>query len=75
MDAAAWEKSMQMGQPDDLLTRIRMEFVEMPDLKLTVRQAGRLWNQPDERCGQALELLVTRRFLVRTAGGAFLRCG
>jgi hypothetical protein len=66
---------MEMERPEDVLTRIRMEFVEMPDLKLTLRQAGRLWNLSDDRCRRAFGLLVDCGFLVRTASGAFLRCG
>jgi hypothetical protein len=35
---------------NDVLHQIEMEFLEMPDLKLTTRQARRLWNLPDGVC-------------------------
>lgn len=60
---------------DDELTRIRMEFVEMPDLKLTIQQACRLWNLSDGRCGRAFNVLLERQFLMQTSTGAFIRRG
>jgi hypothetical protein len=50
-----------------------MEYIEMPDLKLTVEQARRLWNLPANVCDAALATLVARGFLTRTPAGAFLR--
>lgn len=58
---------------DSALTLIRMEYLEMPDMKLTERQARRLFNLPDELCASALERLVSTGFLTRTTDGAFLR--
>ena len=64
------------GQPmPDLLHRIQMEFVEMPGLKVTLSQAGRLWNMPIDLSAQVLATLVDSGFLSRTAEGAFLRRG
>jgi hypothetical protein len=56
-----------------LLNRIRGEYDEMPDLKLTSWQACRLWNLTAALCDSMLETLVSERFLVRTATGAYLR--
>jgi hypothetical protein len=58
---------------EEAILRIAMEYLEMPDLKLTRAQARRLWNYPADVCDRALSALVARGFLVRTATGAFLR--
>jgi len=57
----------------DLLERIRMEYLEMPDLCLTVWQARRLWNLEPKLCDDLLAVLVGEGFLVRTREGLFLR--
>jgi hypothetical protein len=51
---------------DQVVRRIRNEYIEMPGLRLTVRQAQRLWGLDAETCSQAIELLVEARFLRRT---------
>lgn len=58
-----------------LLNRIRGEYDEMPDLKLTSWQACRLWNLTTPLCISMLETLVSERFLTRSADGAYLRGG
>ena len=60
---------------DDALWRIRVEFIEMPDLKLTSAQARRLWNLTQEACDVALAILVRSGFLGQTTDGQFLRRG
>jgi DNA-binding IclR family transcriptional regulator len=57
----------------ELLDRIRMEYTEMPDLRLTVRQARRLWNLEPATCDDLLDVLVREGFLAQTSDGAFLR--
>ena len=42
------------GHVRDALLRIQTEYVEMPDLKLTGRQAQRLWNLSHEVSEAAL---------------------
>lgn len=67
---------MSLQQPlteNEAKRRIAMEFIEMPDLKVTSSQARKLWNLPLEMCEQALTGLVLQGFLIRTADGAFLR--
>jgi hypothetical protein len=54
-----------------LLLRIRGEFLEMPGMRLTLRQAMRLWNLDAATCEAALRYLVEHRFLSLTAQGAF----
>jgi len=54
------------------LTRIQGEFLEMPGLRLTVRQAQRLWNLDQVVCESLLAALVDVRFLSES-GGVFLQ--
>jgi len=60
---------------DDALWRIRVEYIEMPDLKLTRAQARRLWNLTQEACDVALAILVRTGFLGQTTDGKYLRRG
>jgi hypothetical protein len=57
------------------LRTIQMEFVEMPELKLTLGQAGRLWALPLAECQAAMAALVASGFLVQARDGAYLRRG
>ncbi len=59
----------------DALLRIRAEYVEMPDLKLTARQVQRLWSLSREVCDAALGALVREGFLVQAPDGSYLRPG
>jgi hypothetical protein len=56
----------------DVLTLIRMEYVEMPDLRLTCRQASRLWNLDQAACAAILETLIQDHFLSQTADGSYV---
>jgi hypothetical protein len=47
-----------MGISPELLERIRGEFLEMPGLKLTTTQTGRLWNVKEAQCREAVDALV-----------------
>jgi hypothetical protein len=67
------EGKMDLHQVEQLIALIRMEYLEMPDLKLTLRQAARLWDAPAEPCEAALDVLVLSGFLARTKDGSFLR--
>jgi hypothetical protein len=53
---------------DQLLRRIQSEFLEMPGLRLTSRQAQRLWNLDMLVCESLLAALVDVRFLVEQDG-------
>jgi hypothetical protein len=59
----------------DALSRMQTEYVEMPGLKLTARQAQRLWSLSVEVCNDALAILLAGGFLTRTRDGAFIRQG
>ena len=58
---------------DQILRRIRGEYLEMPGLRLTRAQAQRLWGLDAQTCGQLLELLTEERFLDRRADGTYTR--
>jgi hypothetical protein len=63
MDAA-------VGQ-DGLRQLIRTEYQGTPGLKLTLCQAGRLWNVPHDLCELALTSLVQTGFLYQAKDGQF----
>jgi DNA-binding IclR family transcriptional regulator len=64
---------MELADIREALHRIRMEYVEMPEMKLTVAQMRRLLNLPMDSCEVALATLVDSGFLVRRRDGAFVR--
>jgi hypothetical protein len=45
----------------------------MPGLRLTVRQAQRLWGLDEATCAQSLEVLAQAGFLVRTEHDTYAR--
>ena len=57
------------------IERARGEFLEMPGLCLTERQAQRLWNLELPLCRALLESLRHTRFLRRTNDGVYMRTG
>lgn len=57
----------------DVVWRIRGEFLEMPGLRLTTEQAQRLWRLDETACDAVLGALVDSRFLAKTRDGAFVR--
>ncbi len=50
---------------EHLAIRVRAEFQEMPGLRLTVRQAERLWGLAPDVCAQVVDVLVSRAILKR----------
>ena len=64
-----------MDSMHEALTRIEMEYREMPDLTLTFWQARRLWNLDEAVCEAALTRLVAEKFLWWTSEGRFIRRG
>ena len=48
------------AEVQNALLRIQTEYVEMPDLKLTARQAQRLWNLSRDVWETALAVLIGR---------------
>lgn len=62
-----------VSDASSLVHRIRAEYREMPGLRLTLRQAARLWHLDARTCELVFEALVGERFLLRTSHGAFVR--
>jgi hypothetical protein len=56
-----------------LLQRVRSEFNEMPGLRLTPAQAGRLLGLDHRSCQRILNALVSSAFLRWTSDGSVIR--
>jgi hypothetical protein len=56
-----------------LLRRVEMEHNEMPGLRLTVAQAGRLFGIEQDVCAQVLDTLVDTSILRRERDGVYVR--
>ena len=59
--------------PSTLLQLVEGEYRETPGLVLTEAQAERWWGMDAAMCRAVLTALLERRFLRRTAGGAYVR--
>ena len=57
----------------DVIERMRAEYLEMPGLRLTSEQAQRLCGIERTVCQLVLDGLITVNFLHRTAGGHYVR--
>jgi hypothetical protein len=55
-----------------LLEIVRGEFLEMPGLRLTKKQAQRLWALYSETCEAVLGILEASHFLRHTRDGGYL---
>lgn len=55
-----------------VVRRIRAEFLEMPGLCLTAKQAQRLWSLERRTCEALLQSLIDSRFLRCTDRGLFV---
>jgi len=51
---------------EDLLVRIESEFLEMPELRLTVSEAGRRFETDEITCEAVLDALVDAAVLFKT---------
>jgi hypothetical protein len=58
---------------EDILQRVKAEFLEMPGLRLTEAQARRLWGLDSAMCATLLATLVDAKFLFRTSDGSVMR--
>ena len=65
-------RSSERMQMETLCTQITCEFLEMPNLAVTLPQAIRLWKADPEPCTRVLDRLVVCGFL-RRAGGTYRR--
>ena len=64
---------MHVTEFRDVIELMRLEYAEMPGLKLTFWQAQCLWNLSDDQCERALAELTAAGFLARTREGAYIR--
>ncbi len=58
---------------DVLVRRVRAEYLEMPNLRLTLPQAHRLWALDEPTCESLLDLLVEDGFLSHARDGSYVR--
>ena len=58
---------------NELVGRIRTEFLEMPGLRLTLTQAARLWGLDEGACRLVIDVLVGSSFLRWTPAGTLAR--
>ena len=58
---------------DDIIRRICSEYNEMPGLRVTERQAQRLWGLDEHTCHLALQYLIDAHFLCHTNAGQYAR--
>ena len=58
---------------NELVGRIRSEFLEMPGLRLTLVQASRLWGLEQDDCRRVIDALVGASFLRWTTAGTVTR--
>ncbi len=57
----------------DVLNRLRGEFLEMPGLRLKPHQVQRLCHVERTVCQKVLDVLVEEKFLARDADGHYAR--
>ena len=60
---------MKSRSLDAIVQRVRGEYLEMPGLSLTERQAQRLWHLDPDACRLLLKALVESGFLRQTPRG------
>jgi hypothetical protein len=58
---------------EDLIRRVRGEYLEMPGLRLTSDQASRLWGLDATTSQRLLHTLLDARFLMCTPDGRYSR--
>jgi hypothetical protein len=65
------ERTEDTASDEQLLRRIRSEYLEMPGLRLSREQAQRLWALDASTCARLLECLVASGFLHCGVDGRF----
>ena len=66
-------ESLVIVSREQIVRRIRGEYLEMPGLRLTRAQAQRLWGLDEQTCVQLLDSLTADRFLLRRGDGTYAR--
>ena len=62
-----------MTLPQEILERVRSEYLEMPGMRLTPRQLQRLCGIGPALCDALLESMVNSRFLTAKTDGTYAR--
>ena len=65
--------ALHWSEVDDVLLRVRSEYLEMPGLRLTPAQAQRLWGVDALSARTVIQTLVEAKFLRQTPDGAYVR--
>ena len=66
-------ESLVIVAREQIRRRICGEYLEMPGLQLTPRQAQRLWGLDEQTCAALLESLTHEKFLYRRPDGMYAR--
>jgi hypothetical protein len=64
---------VRAGALEDCVQRIRVEYLDLPGLSLTARQARRLWNLDSDTCQRVLDMMIRDNFLRRTPQAQYVR--
>jgi hypothetical protein len=67
------DKTLSFMSRQQILSRIRSEYLEMPGLSLTRHQAQRLWAMDEQTCSEVLNSLTEAGFLHRRDNGTYAR--
>jgi hypothetical protein len=67
--------AMHTSVDQQVLVRIRAEYLEMPGLRLKAAQVQRLCGVERELCKDILDALVERKFLCLKSDGTYARRG
>jgi len=67
------DRSARSAALEELLQRVRAEYLEMPSLRLTIWEAQRLFGLTPSVCVTILETLLKQNFLSRTTDGLFVQ--
>jgi hypothetical protein len=69
----ATDDALIMRTTQDLVSRIRAEYLEMPGMRLTIQQVQRLCGIEQTLCKAVLDSLVGAKFLCVKSDGAYAR--
>jgi hypothetical protein len=69
------EAFMTMSRHEQILERVRAEYLEMPGMRLKLEQVQRLCGIEPSLCKEALEALVDAKFLRVKSDGSYVLFG
>jgi hypothetical protein len=64
---------MSTCRPEQILERLRAEYLEMPGMRLNLEQVQRLCGIERSMCKAALDALVETKFLCVRSDGSYVR--